>query len=175
MASSSNNARSNARVQERRTNWSLQQHDSATTLDLPGNMDIGKTDSIGADVKMLNQQTLREFGMAAKRAGSVTSGFASRETSPERGSIASYRAGSRPGTVQTYSAAEVKKHYAGKPCASRAQKLLGSVAEQLKCAAGPRSFASSSARRPGLETGDVVALMSEVSISTASMQVTSDG
>jgi len=30
-------------------------------------------------------------------------------------------------------------------------------------AAGPRSFASSSAKRPGLETGDVVALMSEVS------------
>lgn len=78
-------------------------------------MDTGKSDSFGPDVRMLNQQTLREFGMAAKRAGSVTSGLASRETSPERGgSIASYRASSRPGTAQTYSAAEIKKQYAGK-------------------------------------------------------------
>lgn len=76
-------------------------------------METGKSDSLGLDVKMLNQQTLREFGIAAKRAGSVTSGFASRETSPERTSIASYRVGSRPGTAQTYSAAEVKKQYAG--------------------------------------------------------------
>ena len=76
-------------------------------------METGKIDGLGLDVKLLNQQTLREFGMAAKRAGSVTSGFASRETSPERTSIASYRVGSRPGTAQTYSAADVKKQYAG--------------------------------------------------------------
>ncbi|KAL0023069.1 hypothetical protein WJX79_008548 [Trebouxia sp. C0005] len=139
MSSSSNIVKGNGRVaQERHTSWSLQQHDSATTLE--GIMDTGKSDSFGPNVGMLNQQTLREFGMAAKRAGSVTSGLASRETSPERGgSIASYRASSRPGTAQTYSAAEIKKQYA----------------------AGPRSFASSSAKRPGLETGDVVALMSE--------------
>lgn len=113
MASSSNIVKGNGRVpQERHTSWSLHQHDSATTLE--GNMDTGKSDSFGPDVRMLNQQTLREFGMAAKRAGSVTSGLASRETSPERGgSIASYRASSRPGTAQTYSAAEIKKQYAG--------------------------------------------------------------
>jgi len=114
MASSSNIVKGNGRVpQERHTSWSLHQHDSATTLE--GIMDTAKSDSFGPDVKMLNQQTLREFGMAAKRAGSVTSGLASRETSPERGgSIASYRASSRPGTAQTYSAAEIKKQYAGK-------------------------------------------------------------
>lgn len=90
--------------------WQLQQHDSATTLDLSGSMEVSKGDSTGADLKMLNQETLREFGLAVKKAGS---GFASRETSPERGSTASYRITSRPGTAQSYSAAEIKKHYAG--------------------------------------------------------------
>ena len=98
---------------QRHMSRGLQQHDSATTLDLPSIMEAEQSESAGSNVKMLNQQTLREFGMAAKRAGSVTSGLASRETSPERGSIASYRATSRPGTAQTYSAAEVKRLYAG--------------------------------------------------------------
>ena len=94
----------------------LQQHDSATTLDLPGSnsMEETKPDFGGVDINSLDQQTLRDFGMAAKRASSITSGFASRDTSPGRGSIASYRATSRPGTAHTYSAAEVKKMYAGK-------------------------------------------------------------
>ena len=90
----------------------LQQHDSATTLDL-NSMEGTKSEIAGLDVNRLDQQTLRDFGMAAKRAGSIASGFASRDTSPERGSIASYRAASRPGTAHTYSAAEVKKLYAG--------------------------------------------------------------
>ena len=95
--------------EHRHMSWDLQQHDSATTLDLPGSMERGKSELAGLD-----QQTLRDFGIAAKRAGSVTSGFTSRETSPERGSIASYRAPSRPGTAHSYSAADVKKLYAGR-------------------------------------------------------------
>lgn len=171
MANSSSIVTGNARVsQDRHSSYSLQQHDSATTLDLSGNMEFGKPDSLEADVKMLDQQTLRDFGMAAKRAGSVASGFASRDTSPERGSIASYRAGSRPGTAQTYSAAEVRRQYAGK-CSKISVRAFHSsfhsTVQNLEdmfaiCAAGPRSFASSSAKRPGLETGDIVALMSEV-------------
>ena len=99
--------------EQRHVSTGLQQHDSATTLDLPYNMEGTKFEFAGLDVKRLDQQTLRDFGMAAKRAGSGNSGLASRETSPERASIASYRVGSRPGTAQTYSAAEVKKLYAG--------------------------------------------------------------
>lgn len=101
------------RHEQRHVSTGLEQHDSATTLDLPHRMEGTKFDSAGLDVKRLDQQTLRDFGMAAKRAGSGTSGLASRDTSPERGSIASYRVAGRPGTVQTYSAAEVKKMYAG--------------------------------------------------------------
>lgn len=94
----------------------LQQHDSATTLDLPNinSMEGTKSEFAGLDVNSLDQQTLRDFGLAAKRAGSITSGFASRDNSPERSSIASYKVTGRPGTAQTYSAAEVKKLYAGK-------------------------------------------------------------
>lgn len=101
------------RHEHRHVSTGLQQHDSATTLDLPHSMEGTKFEIAGLDVKRLDQQTLRDFGMAAKRAGSGTSGLASRDTSPERGSIASYRVASRPGTARTYSAAEVKKLYAG--------------------------------------------------------------
>lgn len=102
--------------QQRYKSRDLQQHDSATTLDLPSidSMEGTKPEFAALDVNSLDQQTLRDFGMAAKRAGSITSGFASRDNSPERGSIASYKATSRPGTAHTYSAAEVKKMYAGK-------------------------------------------------------------
>ena len=110
MASSIHAARRRPDPVHGHTNWSLQQHDSATTLDFSGNMEGSKSEIASHDVTTLDQHTLREFGLAAKRAGS---GYASRETSPERSSIASYRATSRPGTAQTYSAAEVKKHYAG--------------------------------------------------------------
>ena len=111
MASISDEVDSQPAPAHRGSVWHLQQHDSATTLDFSGNMEVSKGESAGLDIRKLDQQTLREFGLAAKRAGS---GFASRETSPERGSIASYRVTSRPGTAHTYSAAEVKKHYAGK-------------------------------------------------------------
>lgn len=117
MSISSHTLSSYARSHEQRCmSKGLQQHDSATTLDLPCSisMEGTKSELAGLDVSSLDQQTLRDFGMAAKRAGSITSGFASRDTSPERGSIASYRATSRPGTAHTYSAAEVKKLYAGK-------------------------------------------------------------
>ena len=115
MACSSNTVGGNTRVsQERHSNRSLQQHDSATTLDLPINMECSKTESLGSDAKkMVDQQKLREFGIPAKRGGSVTSGLLSGDKSPDRGSITSYRVSSRPGTAQTYNAAEVKKHYAG--------------------------------------------------------------
>lgn len=116
MSISNHTVSSYARSHEQRyMSKGLQQHDSATTLDLPSSHSMeGSKTELGLDVNSLDQQTLREFGMAAKRAGSITSGFASRDTSPERGSIASYRATSRPGTAQSYSAAEVKKLYAGK-------------------------------------------------------------
>lgn len=116
MTGSSRTVSSYARSQEQRyMSKGLQQHDSATTLDLPdiSSMEGTKSEFAGLYVNSLDQQTLRDFGMAAKRAGSITSGLASRDTSPERGSIASYRATSRPGTAQSYSAAEVKKLYAG--------------------------------------------------------------
>lgn len=123
MSSSSHqvNARTSGNEQ-RHMSWDLQQHDSATTLDLPGSMDRGKSELAGLD-----QQTLRDFGMAAKRAGSITSGFNSRETSPERGSIASYRAPSRPGTAHSYSAADVKKLYAGRQKLHFQKGLCGAV------------------------------------------------
>lgn len=92
----------------------LQQHDSATTLDLPGH-----SKGVHAKPPMLDQQTLREYGMLAKRAGSITSTLASRETSPERGSIASFRITSRPGTASGYDAANVKKMYLGEPLSPR--------------------------------------------------------
>ena len=91
----------------------LQQHDSATTLDLPGHKH-SKAPREYAKTAMLDSQTLREYGALAKRAGSyTTSAFASRENSPERSSIASFRIGSRPGTASQYSTADVKKLYLG--------------------------------------------------------------
>lgn len=111
------------RYEHRHVSTGLQQHDSATTLDLPLSMEGTKSEIAGPDVKRLDQQTLRDFGVAAKRAGSTTSGFASRETSPERGSIASYRMSSRPGTAQTYSTAELKRLYAGEPQSPRKKHM----------------------------------------------------
>ena len=117
MSINSQKVSSYARSHEQRyTSKGLQQHDSATTLGLPNisSAEGTKSEFAAVGVNSLDQQTLRDFGMAAKRAGSITSGFASRDTSPERGSIASFRATSRPGTAHMYSAAEVKKQYAGK-------------------------------------------------------------
>lgn len=91
----------------------LQCSDSAATLDLP----VHKHNKAYAKPAMLDAQTLKDYGALAKRASSITSALASRETSPERSSIASFRIGSRPGTASQYSTADVKKLYSGEqPC-----------------------------------------------------------